>query len=358
MYGGLNYLSLYHAYETSEANLRRDFELFRLNNIYAINLSLYWYRIEGDTQGDYHDSFLENIKRICTLAREYRVKVLITFHTLWGGDSPWCTPDYVIDPVYGQKDALAIVRDPTMRQAFINMFTYAVQYLSGTPNIKAWCILNEPWYWPHELPPPYENIDQKENFITLMQELSNIVKTYDGRPVTVRFVFAHTWNGNAKNIFEEDWGWDQRIFDVLDFISANIYLPLREDPVSTQVINIVKYNISGCYTRKKNVWITEFGYSSEDDSKQQEAYRYHVKFFRSRRAKVAMAWMYMSEVAPPGWDQNPGFGGFNLATPDGTPRPAFYEIPAPILPIFPVLSPLVTGGLLYSMSMWNKKREI
>lgn len=344
---GVNYLSLYNTYSskyTSDEILRRDFSRFKQNGINVICLNLYWYRLEGNVRGyydgvlpdgsPYGDRFLDNVKRVINVSRDYDIKVLVTIQTLWGeNDSTWCTPKYVVDPTTGNNTGLAIVRSDSMRQAFVDMFNHTVQYLAGTPGIWAWALLNEPWYWPHTLPSPYDNVDQKENFIDLIQKLSEIVKTFDGRPVTIRFCNTHTWvDGNGvsriKNIFVDDWNWDQRIFDALDFVSFNSYGP---EQIELQSVwqNITKENVLESRQRNKKVWITEFGFNSDDDSVQTGYFRETVEFLKSLPIEGCIAWFWRSDRAPSGWAENPGeIGkGFNLcASAEGTPRAAYLQI--------------------------------
>jgi len=340
---GVNYLSLAHMYKTSNEILRRDFLKFQRDGINVISLSLYWYRLEGNTRGDYDgvlevppygpygDRFLDDILRIIGLANEYDIKVLVTFHTFWGKDSTWCTPDYVIDPVTGLNIGLAIVRSDGMRQAFIDMFTHAVQYLAGTEGIWAWALLNEPWYWPHELPSPYENIDQKENFITLFENLSNIVKKLDGRPCTIRFSNAHVnlINGKyiIKNIFEDDFGWDPRIFDALDFVGFNFY-GSEYPKVYDSYLKITKANVEGCHQRNKRVWITEFGVLSDDDSVQLQGYKKSIEIFYSLQLDGWISWYWESDNSTPNISFGQAGKGMNVCAnaTTGEGRPAYYEL--------------------------------
>jgi len=342
---GVNYLSLYHMYSSNHTTndiLRRDFSRFQKDGINVISLSLYWYRLEGHVRGSYDGvypdgspygkRFLDDVKRVISIAHEYDIKVLVTIHTLWGdNDSSWCTPDYVIDPVSGKNIGLAIVRSEDMKQAFIDMFNHTVSYLAGTEGIWAWAILNEPWYWPHVLPPPYENVNQKESFIDLIQKLSNIVKTLDGRPVTVRFVNTHTWIGadgapRMKNIFIDDWGWDQRIFNALDFISFNAYIPKYPELHDTWR-NMTAENVVGGFQRNKRVWITEFGFNSDDDAAQASYYKEMLDFYKTLPIDGWIAWFWEGDAAA----DYQGFGafgkGYNLcSSTDGSPRPAYYNL--------------------------------
>ncbi len=335
---GVNYLSLYHMYSdkyTPDDVLRRDFSRFQRDGVSVICLSLFWYRLEGNTQGDYDgeylpypqevggffgERFLDNVKRVIEVAQEYDVKVLLAFNTLWGDDSSWCTPDYVIDPVTGKNIGLAIVRNEDMKQAFIDMFNHTVAYLAGTPGIWAWAILNEPWYWgrtanEHDFVTA-NGKTQKENFIELIESLSSIVKQYDGRQVTVKFCDTSEWVGKTdglmhiKNIFVDDWAWEQRIFNALDFICFNAYLPIYDELQSTWR-DMTTININTCHSLGKNVWISEFGAATNDSSVQATIFEQSVNFYKTLPINGYSPWYWEGD------NKNPatfGFGGigFNL----------------------------------------------
>jgi hypothetical protein len=337
---------MYSSKYTTDDILRRDFSRFQQDGINVISLGLWWYRLEGNVRGSYDgeykpypeeiggpygDRVLEEVKRVIRVASEYNIKVLVAFLTLWGDDSIWCTPDYVIDPVSGKNIGLAIVRSEDMKQAFIDMFNHTVSYLAGTEGIWAWAILNEPWYWPHTLLPPHENTNQKENFIDLFQKLSNIVKTLDGRPVTVRFCNTHTWIGadgvpRIKNIFVDDWGWDQRIFDALNFISFNAYIPKYPELYDTWR-NMTTENVVGSFQRNKRVWITEFGFNSDDDAIQSSHYRETLEFYETLPIDGWIAWFWESDHNIPDVWGGPGTGMNICADADiGQGRMAYYEL--------------------------------
>lgn len=316
---GLNYVSLWHFYSeeyTTDEVLHRDFTRFHNDGIEYISLSLIWYRLEGDTRGDYNDAFLDEIKRVSSIAHQHNIKVMITFHTLWNEE--WNTPAYVIDPYEGLRRHLAIVRSQEMREAFLDMVTHTVDYLKGTPGIDSWCVLNEPWYWPKSLPPPLENVDQRENFITLFQDLSAIVKALDDRPVTIKFVSIHHAETTMFNIFERDWSWDGRLFEALDFISLNTYASLG---MTDEWKAITTNNILGCSQRGKKVWFGECGF--ENDDTQVEDYRAYLHFVSTLPVEVIIAWYWRGDTATkPG---APVGTGYNLCQDEtGAPRPAYY----------------------------------
>lgn len=315
---GVNFLALHHAYESTDAVLDRDFAKFKNDGLDYISVSMFWHHLEGATRGDYSagDKFLSNVARVINKADEHGLKVLVTIHTMWNAE--WCIPKYVLDPVSGRRIGLAVVRSPEMKQAFLDMFTHTIDRLKGTRGIWAWAILNEPWYWPQQLDPPYNTINQKESFIDLIQKLSRIVKTLDGRPVTIRFVSAHPYiaadgSPQIKNTFVEGWGWDQRIFDALDFIGLNIYIP-EDSRLYSAWKTINQGNVLGCVQRNKEVWLTECGYKSDDNKVQIEKYSRMMEFFKGLPISGLMPWYWRGDTrAGP---MSPG-GDFNLCS-DGT----------------------------------------
>lgn len=316
---GLNYLSTYHLYSpkyTTDEILERDFSKFQQDGISVISLSLYWYRLEGNTKGSYNgtlpdgsiygDAFLANIKHVITTANQYGIKVIATLHTLWGNDSTWCTPDYVIDPVSGRNIGLAVVRSPEMRQAFIDMVNHTVSYLAGSQGIWAWAILNEPWYWGRTMDEhdfiTNSGQTQKDNFLTLFQELSNIVKTQDyEKQVTIRFCNTKEYIGTQgtpqiKNLFTDDWEMDIRLLNSIDFISFNVYPPNYPELDATWK-SITTANVLNS-TKTKQTWITEFGYCATNDQAQQaNAYQAILTFFKTLPVKGCLAWQWTDSIA-------------------------------------------------------------
>jgi len=331
---GLNYLSPYLTYSSEfqpDDVLRQDFTQFKTDGIEVIILSLYWYRLEGASRGSYSggnssctyfgDRFLDEVKRTIQIANESGLKVLIAFHTLWGSDdSQWCTPEYVIDPITKSHIGLAIVRSDDMRRAFIDMFTHTVQYVAETPGIWAWDVLSEPWYWgrtPNEHDFVTDNgKTQEENFITLFQQLSNIVKTLDGRLITISFCSTNTYSGSdglphIQNIFAEDWGWDERIFNAVDFVSFNAYLPENIE-LEKAWQDFVTSNIINCTERNKQVWITEFGSRLTNETEQAHSYQETLSFFATLPISGCIAWQWTHANLPIGYADSETASPYNI----------------------------------------------
>ena len=340
---GIHYISRFGTFEESDDILRRDFARFHHDGLSVIVLLVDWYRIEnkferGDYDGNYTEIprlggpygrlVLDGVKRFIGIADEYNLSTVVGVSTLWGKDSTWAIPNYAVDPVTGIVQGLAIVRSSDVRQGFINMFTYFVQQLVATPNILGWHILGEPWYFPRKLPPPYDDIDQKENFITLFEDLTEIVKRLDGRATTVAFVNVHIWKDDTGrlrlfNLFEDDFGWDPRIFNTLDFITFSTTMPYDFPEIIEEWKSITWENIRGCRERDKKIWFMGVGYSgqsSDDDEAQATAMRTIAGFVETLPLELWNVWC---------WFPDPyyiGRGGNLLKTMEGEPRPAYYEL--------------------------------
>ena len=325
----ISYLSQYNQWNTSNEVLTRDFTRFKNDGIQIVDLALYWYTIEGK-RGEYNNTILDGFKRAILAADETGLKVRVSLIAPMG--YPSLTPAYVIDPVTGQNDALAIVRSPDMEQAFLNMYNYTVSYLVGMP-IMGWTILGEPWYSPVTLPAPYNNINQKENFINLMEQLTKLVKSKLGSNVLVdvNFVSVNIFTQDnglpaVTNLFELQWQWDPRIFQTLDYIrfSYNPFDPLTKWPGNQETYNeyanITKYNCEQCAERDKAVYLTlsADGGSSNDSSIQNANWNKMLQDINgfSINGLTAFAWNSEAQLSL----------GTNLcANISGDPRDAYNE---------------------------------
>lgn len=320
---GVNYNANRVAYQVTDAILHRDFARFQKDGLDTISISLYWTTLEGDIRGNYDGykgsmpygkTYLEQtVKHIIRIATLYNLKVLVSFHTLWGTGSVWCTPDYVIDPETSLNDGHAIVKSEEMKQAFLDMVEHTVTYLKDE-NIWAYAILNEPWGEVYV-----------ESFIDLFQRESALIKSITGKPVTIRFVSASLWTDatgkpRVSNHFTQLWKWDTRVFDALDFISLNTYIP-KDLELVTSWTEITRTNIEGCLVRGKRVWIAELGFNSDDDFTQEYFVKRTVELLKELPLDGWLAWVW-----------NPvqliyiGKGYNLLKYEDGTPRLAYYVV--------------------------------
>jgi hypothetical protein len=321
---GVNYHATQKLYDptiTTDEILQRDFSRFKGDGLDGISLEAYWYRMESDTRGVYYDDFFDNLKRVINIANQHGLKVLITFIVNFADDGTWATPKYVIDPVTGKNQGLAILRDESMKQAFLDTFTYAVQKLAGTPGIYAWLILNEP------RTPLGPEGGEKEMVIDLMQKQRDVVKALDGRLVAARFISTWvsqdpdgTWRYGSH--FGLHFNWDPRIFEILDFIGFNTY-PMMYPEVFEEYNSIVRDNVNECLARGRRVWITESGYESDDDYQQLLAYQKFLGAWQTLEIDGILFHSWRSDSYD--WLPSAPGHGFNLCASyeTGEPRPAY-----------------------------------
>jgi len=304
----VNYLTLYHLYDTPTEVLKRDFARFKNDGINIIVIVMYWYRLES-TQGKYNQQFINNVIRVANLANGFGLRVMIDFHTLVGTEDAWSNPSYV-------GSGMNLILSPPIGKAYVSMVKWALEQLKVLPNIWAYALLNEPWYW------PLDN-SRKNEWISLINTLSGTAKSIDKRPVTIRFI---------SDLFERDWGWDSRLINALDFISLNAYI-WPNAPNDIYWKNFGQYiaglsNIAEKARRLgKQIAITEFGYSTADDTLQAQMYQQYMDIFHSVSNLIGWAsweWDIGYDPNNPSWNAP---GGFGISIPaSGAPRPAYYVL--------------------------------
>lgn len=302
---GVNYLSLYYYYDTPDSILNRDFARFRSNGINVIALAVTWYRVET-SKGVYDQKFIDNVIHIARVANQYGIKVMIDFHTLISDSDAWSNPQYV-------GAASKLIFDPGIASAYVSMVKWSVSKFKVLPNIWAYSVLNEPWFWP---------LDdwRRTNWINLIGNLSSAVKAIDKKPITVRFVAA---------LFERDWQWNPRLLSALDFVSLNAYL--SDDATDSIYWNTFDKYQSGLLqiTKKaaslgKQAIITEFGYPTPNDTLQADKYKQYVTIFKSASNLVGwLSWGYDTayDRSNPTWSSCGAYSVVDQST--GTTRPAY-----------------------------------
>ena len=278
---GVNYMSLYNSYDTPATTLQTDFAKFKNDGINTIAVTLYWYRIES-SRGVYNQQFINNVIRVSNVAANYGIEVMIDFHTLVGDGDSWSNPQYV-------GVAMNLMTNPDIANAYVAMVSWTVGQLKTVPNIWAYAVLNEPWYWPL-------TDSSKNNWINLTVNLSKAVKTIDNKPVTVRFVAP---------LFERDWAWDTRLIGALDFISLNAYIsPDAQNAIYWRTFDAYQSAINDITDKAaamgKQVQITEFGCSNPDDAQQADTYRAYTDIFKVTSNLIG----WLSWGWDRGYDQN------------------------------------------------------
>jgi len=282
---GVNYLTLYHLYDTPAATLQRDFAKFKSDGVNTIVIVMYWYRIES-SKGLYNQAYINNVIRVTKTAADYGLSVMIDFHTLIGDNDAWSNPDYV-------GSGANLIAKPEIASAYVAMVSWSVTQLKGLPNIWSYSLLNEPWYWPLDA-------SKRNSWITLTVSLSNTVRKITGKPVTVRFV---------ASLFERDWAWNSTLMNALDFISLNAYVwPDAPNDIYWRTFDDYRAKLGAICGKAtalgKQVQVTEFGSEAADDTLQSADYLAYTSIFKATQnlsGWLSYGWDCSSDPNNPTW---------------------------------------------------------
>lgn len=299
---GLNYASTYWHFDpaiTTDEVLSRDFTLFQSGKITLICLNVHWSYLEP-TMGNYRSSYLDDVIRVCNIADQYGISVIVDFHTLMHSDS------YTVPSWVSPRSFNTVMQDPTVKEAWLNMLSFSAEYLTGVSNIHSWHMMNEPYIgeWAVQC-----NVDE---FFQLWTEMKSAIRQYSPLPVSIRFG-ADSVMGCFNN--------DHRIYDLLDYITVNWYESYTPVSDFKSLVNNIK--VYG-----KDVMIGEYGYSANKDQKQYDKLVTYVALFKELGIKWTLAWMWRSDSSV---INNPGTlgTGFVLCKNSyGEPRKAFFAITA------------------------------
>jgi hypothetical protein len=253
----------------------------------------HWATLEP-TEGIYNAAFIANLKRVCQLANNEGLRVVIDFHVM-SKIGNYGTPSWI--PL---KDATQIISSTRYRSDFIAASRILTAALTGEPNVHSFSMINEPHLGLTAL-----NVD-KEQFIGFIQELRAAYRTVTAKPLTIRFDSAII---NTFNL-------DSRLLDACDYISLNFYTQWFSEEHLAETVNAVR-------AKGKTVWITEFGFASTSDTAQAAMYLTAVTFFKTLDIALITPWMWRADSTYT--NPEPLNGGYNLAAnTQGKPRPAFY----------------------------------
>jgi hypothetical protein len=293
---GINYLSTTYHYEPhylSNETIERDFALFESHDFKYVSLVAVWKYLEPE-YGAYNYAAIDDVKRVCRIASEYNLSVMIDFHTMMKNDS-WTMPVWL-----SPRRFETVLKNNTARQAWLDFLGNYTAYLDDMENIHSWHMMNEPAIgdWACNA-----TVDE---FIELWSEMRNVIKAQSTKQISIRF--------GAKTL-HDDFELDPRIFDLCDYIALNWY----EEHCPVELFEEVMANVSAY----KPVLISEFGYSSDDDQLQADMYSRYLQLFKETGVTDCIAWYWRADYEF--GDPPPPGKGYNLAKNlQGEPRPAFF----------------------------------
>jgi hypothetical protein len=287
---GLDYSSADWSYSESESHLRKDFQLFRDNNITLICPWLHWSKIQPTSASVYDDGFLSRIKSLCEIAYEYGIYVDIDFHSGSGSSTEYGLPRWF----RGTFDNVA--KDSTQKTRWINMEKHVVTYLRDVVNIRSFHLFNEPWV---------PSTSLRAAYLDLFVDTANAIRALTTKPLTIRF-------GSSSFM---DHGWSaSTIYSFLDFVAINWY-PSKGVTNLDDCVKVIR-------SHSRDVQISEYGYrrtaeTTAKDSAQNTSIARQISLFQDRKINVTLICQFGMLVGE-GWNI------YNVAK--GTPRPAFYTV--------------------------------
>jgi hypothetical protein len=294
---GINYAMSYWHYDLQtfgEASTVRDFRFFASQGVSTVILSPRWITLEP-REGVYNTQLIANLKRICQLAAVEGLEVVIDFHvmTFRGNlhDPPWLP----------NRDLTNIITDNRYRADFLATSKYLASQLTDEPNVHSFSMIDEPQLGSNQL-----NVN-KEQFISFIQDLRAAYRSVTSKPLSIRFDVS----------LVSQFGLDDRIFAACDYMDLNFYNKWFSETNMDQAVSKAK-------SLGKQVWVTEFGYTGSDDTKQAQDYEDYVDYFRTLGVDAIVPWVWKADS---GTTRNPEAvgDGYNLAKDaDGNPRSAWF----------------------------------
>ena len=299
---GLNYASAYWHLDpalTTDEILHRDFRLFQDSKISLICLNVHWSYLEP-SMGNYRVSYLDDVIRVCNIANQYGISVVIDFHTLMGNNS------YTIPTWVSSRAFNTVMHNSTVRQAWLNMLSFSAGYLNSVPNIHSWHMMNEPYIgsWAVQC--------SVDDFIQLWSDMKTAIRQHSILPVTVRL---------AANSVLRDFENDPRMYELFDYITLTwyeTYYPIRD---FENLVNMIKgYG--------KDVTVAEWGYKTNKDPQQYSKFVTYLNLFKGLEIKWTLAWIWRSDSASVDVPETIGKGWNICKNANGDPRQSFYAIAA------------------------------
>ena len=279
---GVTYMSADWKYRESDYYYRRDFQLFKEQGITLITLLTHWQDFEP-YRGYFDTNLFKRMNHVAELANEYGIKVIYNVHTTYSG---YDVPRYVGNFKY-------LFTSQSLYNAHLNALQEFVKRLDG-PNVFGFQIHNEP-----------VNADWGINvgvnaWTKLFVDSVAACKQVTNKPISVRI---------AAGSFS---AFDDRVFDIFDFISINYYSEWHSE-------SSLRSAIQKAHQKGKLVVISEYGASTSNDLSQASSIKNYISLFEDLDVDYSTAWWYCPLAGPSSYD-------YNLFDDRlGKPRLAFYE---------------------------------
>ncbi len=270
----LSYGNDYTDITDSEANTL--FSLFRTQGFteFTMRLPGFSYTSSGATSTQ-----VSNIKRLMGIADQYNLEVNLDLHT-------WYT-------AWDDKFRDSASNAAANRVAYIQYVRNTIPQFESEPNLKAWMVLNEP---------QARTASASEN--SFISDVIREAKNLTTRPVSVRFMMGYSPSTGHYATYLDD---------EVDFLCRNSYWDSRSPSTTVYGATQAKFlaALDRAHSQGKELWITEFGKTSD----QVGYFKENVAYYRSVGVDRVFAWAIQTE----GTESYNIFNGM-------TPKAAFYEL--------------------------------
>lgn len=281
---GLNYLSSGNRWDETNSQLNSDFSRYASDGIKHTSVRLMWSVMEPSYYDDYShlsSTSVNNVKRVLQAAEDNGIKVNIDF---------WTQHGYTLGLPSWVQSYWDIEGDSTVRERYVRYMKAVVSSIKNYSAIESYTVMNEPW-WGTASNGVYAD---KAEFQATFPILYNAIKSEDpSRLVTCRFTLSYT-PGSGQ--------FDSSVYDVFDVFALTEYLD-PDNPSDTRYNGRWSYwdkTISDLTARGKDLWVIEFGCSSDWDTQSEIATRYlHSlqKFNATGIVKKAYSWAWQTRSA-------------------------------------------------------------
>lgn len=265
MKAGVNFFGSGWTQNSEQAEKINSFSDLQTRGIDCIIIPLRWEFIEV-SQGSYDAGVLANVRESIRLAEIYGIDVYFNIHTWYTGNG---NPSYV-------GNYVNVFTNPSIRQAWLDMVAYVVDYFDDMPNLLGYQVFNEPVNadWGVEV--------GVEPWISLFQDTYNLAKQHTSKIISARMMPF------ADNLF------DDRIFKIFDEYGINVYL----DQFAGHTESNLSRQVSKAKAQGKRVQITEFGLNTGDDAAQANEFTRVLDIFKGLGVDEVYPWWYSSGTGP------------------------------------------------------------
>jgi hypothetical protein len=341
------------------ADVDREIELLRTAGVRWIRASVNWAGLEPDAKGDVNHWLLAEYDYAVAKAREAGLEVLMP---IADGVPYWASADPAKEVTPGGERRWDVMYRPARAADYGDAVGFVVEHFSalGVRAFQLWNEPNHPRFWPSGpsaaaylplLEAGYEAAKEADPGATVLlgglsksdfSYLEDLYRLGGGRYFDAVAVQPYTYGVDPTVSWKGVHAWEDP-----DRISVNAFPAIKE----------VRASMVAFGDADKDVWLTEFGYSTTTGdggvSPRRQA-RYLVKAYRyvERFPWVKALFWYAARNSPFYEDEDTYEGRFGLATTSWRPKPSYGALRAYALGL-PVPKVVLRKSSLRRLSTWG-----